>query len=394
MRDGWTERRIGDVASVVTGATPSGKQHDNWGGVVPFLTPSDMNGADYSPAAARHLSAAAVTRMEARVIRRTATAVVCIGATIGKVARVTQPTLTNQQINTVVPDEVHLAGQYSYYAMQQIAPLLRQVASGSATPILNKSRFSDIRILLPPIAEQRRIAAVLGAFDDLIDTNQRLVRLLTDSVAVAFRVAARAAVDRVVPIGDLTAVVGGSTPKTGEPAYWNGTHAWATPRDLSRMTSIPLLSTERSITDDGLAKISSGSLPVGTLLMSSRAPIGYLAIAEIPVAINQGFIAMKQIDGGISNVYLWQWLSHNMEAVRDRSNGSTFQEISKVNFRPIEVPVPAPAALATFEAVAQPAYKAIVGLENETTQLRQARDELLPLLMSGAVSPGEVEVAA
>ena len=97
----------------------------------------------------------------------------------------------------------------------------------------------------------------------------------------------------VSEIGDEVDAVGGATPSTREAAYWNqGQHHWATPRDLSKLFSPVLLNTDRKITDSGVERISSGILPVGTVLLSSRAPIGYLAIAEVRTAVNQGFIAM------------------------------------------------------------------------------------------------------
>ncbi len=94
-------------------------------------------------------------------------------------------------------------------------------------------------------------------------------------------------------IGESVRVVGGSTPSTKEPAYWEGgTIHWITPKDLASLSSPVVVDTERRITELGLQQISSRLLPKGTVLLSSRAPIGYLAIAEVPLAINQGFIAM------------------------------------------------------------------------------------------------------
>jgi type I restriction enzyme S subunit len=113
----------------------------------------------------------------------------------------------------------------------------------------------------------------------------------------------------VKSIGDLANVVGGTTPSTKNSAYWHGgEHAWATPKDLSALSVPVLLDTERRITDAGLARIGSGLLPMGTVLLSSRAPIGYLAVAAIPVAINQGFIAMAP-KSGTSNLFLLLWAS-------------------------------------------------------------------------------------
>ena len=127
-------------------------------------------------------------------------------------------------------------------------------------------------------------------------------------------------------IGDVAETVGGATPKTREPSYWDGPHRWATPRDLSKLSQPVLFETDRTLTDAGLAKVSSGMSPAGTVLLSSRAPIGYVVIAQNPVAVNQGFIALRETDR-ISSVEAYFWVHANMNAILANANGSTFQEI-------------------------------------------------------------------
>jgi type I restriction enzyme S subunit len=143
-----------------------------------------------------------------------------------------------------------------------------------------------------------------------------------------------------------------------------------------------LLETERRITDSGLAKVSSGLLPVGTLLLSSRAPIGYLAIAEIPVAVNQGFIAMKP-KNGVSNLFLLNLVRHRMEDIKSHANGSTFMEISKSAFRPIQVVAPPTPLLQAFDVIARSLYDRLVLNQRQIATLTELRDTLLPRLMSG-----------
>ena len=184
-------------------------------------------------------------------------------------------------------------------------------------------------------------------------------------------------------VGELADVVGGSTPSTKEPTYWDGgTHHWATPKDLSVLSMPVLLDTERCITDAGLSQIGSGLLPMGTVLLSSRAPIGYLAISEVPTAINQGFIAMKPKDG-VSNLFLLLWASVAHEEIVSRANGSTFLEINKVNFRPIAVVVPTADVMQAFDRHVRPVYQRIVENERESHTLAVLRDTLLPKLISG-----------
>jgi type I restriction enzyme S subunit len=187
----------------------------------------------------------------------------------------------------------------------------------------------------------------------------------------------------VKPIGDLAEVVGGSTPKTERAEYWEGgTHHWVTPKDLSELSMPVLLDTGRKITDAGLAQISSGLLAKGTVLLSSRAPIGYLAIAEVPVAVNQGFIAMKP-HSGISNLFLLRWTSATHDEILSHANGSTFPEISKSGFRPIPVVVPNSPVMDAFDRFSRPMYLKVVEHERESRTLAALRNTLLPKLISG-----------
>jgi len=270
---------------------------------------------------------------------------------------------------------------------------------------------------------QEAIASVLGALDDKIELNRRMNETLEAMARAIFRDwfvdfgPTRAKIEGRAPylaqdiwalfpdslddegkpegwqnstIGQEVNVVGGSTPSTKEAGFWGGDIAWATPKDLSSLRTPVLLSTERQITEAGLTQIGSGLLPVGTVLLSSRAPIGYLAIAQIPVAVNQGFIAMV-CEKRLSNVFVWLWTQANMEAVHQNANGSTFQEISKANFRPIGVTVATTEILRAFDEVAMPLFERIVANETESRTLAATRDLLLPKLMSGEIRVRDAE---
>ncbi|MEI6179199.1 MAG: restriction endonuclease subunit S [Chloroflexales bacterium] len=290
----------------------------------------------------------------------------------------------------------------------------------SSVPGLNRNHLHLVEITVPAPEEQRAIARILGALDDKIELNRRqnaileaLARAIFQSWFVDFdpvhaKAAGRApaAMDaataalfpaafevrdgrevprgwRVKSIGDVTRVVGGSTPSTQEPAFWEGgMHHWATPKDLSSLATIPLLDTERCITDAGLSQIGSGLLPPGTVLLSSRAPIGYTVIAEISVAINQGFIAMI-CDRGLPNHYVLWWTRANLDEIKGRANGTTFLEISKSNFRPMLVTVPSASILDAFVEVMEPLYQKVRANLLQTRTLATLRDMLLPRLLSG-----------
>jgi restriction endonuclease S subunit len=187
----------------------------------------------------------------------------------------------------------------------------------------------------------------------------------------------------IKPVGEVIECVGGGTPSTAEPKYWEGgTHHWTTPKDFSSLQAPILLDTDRKLTDAGISKISSGLLPAGTLLLSSRAPVGYLAIVDMPVAINQGFIAMK-CNERASNYFMLNWCQTNMAEIESRATGTTFAEISKQNFRPIPVVLPLKELMAAFTARVSPLYAQVTANLHQSRTLATLRDTLLPELLSG-----------
>lgn len=144
---------------------------------------------------------------------------------------------------------------------------------------------------------------------------------------------------RHVRIDEIADVVGGGTPKTGEPDYWDGDIGWISPRDLSSRSARYISRGARSITARGLHESSAQLLPAGTVLVSSRAPIGYVAIAEQPLATNQGFKSLVLGQGCLPEFYYYvmSTMKPAMEAV---AGGSTFKEISGRVMKALVVPLP------------------------------------------------------
>lgn len=333
-------------------------------------------------------------------------------------------------VNREIADPIFCYYQFCSDVQQDY---IRLNAIQTGVPHTNLGILRRTPFLLPPLTEQRAIAHILGMLDDKIELNRRANETLESMALALFKAwfvdfePVRAKLegrwqrgqslpglpahlydlfpDRLVEselgeipegwrhstIGEEVTVCGGSTPSTKEPAFWQGgLHCWATPKDLSALKFPVLLDTDRKITDAGLVKISSGLLPVGTVLLSSRAPIGYLAIAEIPTAINQGFIAMK-CDGALPNVFVLLWGRESMDAIVGNANGSTFQEISKSNFRPLRVVVPSGQVLTSFTRSAGSIYRQLADNERTSRSLAQLRDTLLPKLISGELRVPDAE---
>lgn len=282
--------------------------------------------------------------------------------------------------------------RYLMYAINQLD--LSGYLTGSTRPKLTQGTLNQLAVPAPPRPTQDAIAEVLGALDDKIELNDRLARTADAVCEAAYRRMTERANESgwwSSPIAEAVTIQGGSTPSTKEPAYWEGgAHRWATPKDLSGQELPVLLDTSRHITDAGVAKISSGLLPAGTVLLSSRAPVGYTAIAEHPTAVNQGFIAMT-CDRGLPNLYVLRWARDNVDAFRQRAGGTTFQEISKRIFRSFEIPLPPAEELDWFMRVTEPLHAAMTSRLRENATLAQLRDALLPRLVSGKLRISDTE---
>lgn len=195
---------------------------------------------------------------------------------------------------------------------------------------------------------------------------------------------------KIQSIGEAVTAVGGGTPSTKKSEFWDGgVINWTTPRDLSSLQDKILTETSRKITEQGLAKISSRLLPVDTVLMSSRAPVGYLALAKIPVAINQGYIAMK-CDKVLTPEYVLQWCSASMEKIKGRAGGTTFAEISRTSFREIPVIVPSQGVITNYSDTVKSIYELITKNILQTKTLAEIRDTLLPRLLSGEIDVSSI----
>lgn len=341
--------------------------------------------------------------------------------------------LHNQRIGKVIAKDASANLDFIAWLMRTRAYRQEIVggATGSTVKHTSPGRILAHRFKLPSRKEQQDIVGVLKPLDDKIEVNRRINETLEGMAQAIFRDwfvdfgptrrKAAGEVDPVAimgglipdparaaeladifpaalggdelplgwaqtPLGDLVKIQGGSTPSTADESLWSpGIHHWATPKDLSSMDNLALFGTSRQISDAGLAKITSGLLPAGSVLLSSRAPIGYLAIAQVPVAINQGFIGLLPT-AEIGSAYLYFWCKANMDKITANANGSTFQEISKRNFRPITSAVPDNLNIvAKFDKIITPLIDRIVTAAKENQTLAETRDYLLPRLMSGEV---------
>ncbi len=173
----WEDQSVGDFGKVVTGSTPSTAQPAYYGGGIPFVSPADISDLRFVDRTKTTLTPEGFA--ETRPVRAGSVLFVCIGSTIGKVAQNVHDCATNQQINAVVPSAKH-SDAFVFFALSYASERIALLAGRQAVPIINKSLFSSVRLLVPTLAEQHRIAMCLSSLDALITAEtQKLEALKT-----------------------------------------------------------------------------------------------------------------------------------------------------------------------------------------------------------------------
>lgn len=275
--------------------------------------------------------------------------------------------------------------------------LLLSNASQVGVPALARptSTFKSLEIPLPPLRIQKKIADFLCLLDKKVQLNAQINRNLEQQAQAIFKSWFVETVNphcHVGTIADLGEVVGGSTPSKAHSEYYTEHGiAWITPKDLSMDKSKFITHGEIDITQAGLNNSSAKVMPKGTVLFSSRAPIGYIAIAAGEVCTNQGFKSVVP-HVHIATPYVYFFLKENLPSIEGVATGSTFKEVSGSAMKSVPAIIPDSDTLNRFTELCVPIFTEQEKLEAESRRLATLRDTLLPRLMSGEIDVSEVEV--
>lgn len=253
--------------------------------------------------------------------------------------------------------------------------------------------FADSELLPDlPIEVQSKIASVLSAFEKKIRENNRQNDYLEQLLLARFDRLFQSADSFNGTISDIGEVVGGATPSKKRPEYYcHRGIGWITPRDLSNTSDKFIAHGADDITQAGFDSCSAKKLPAGSVLFSSRAPIGYIAIASDEVTTNQGFKSIVP-RAEVGTAFVYCFLVRNKYRIADAGSGTTFPEVSGKTMASIGLVLPDVGRCAEFEEWAKPILKEQFRLEEESHGLGRLRDALLPKLMSGEIDVSKVDL--
>lgn len=270
-------------------------------------------------------------------------------------------------------------------------------ASQVGVPALARpsSTFQQIEVVLPELSIQKCVVEIISTIQKKIVNNQELNDNLEQQAQSYFQ---ELFVDNASPewttgtISDLGTVVGGSTPSKAKPEYYTESGiAWITPKDLSINKSKFVSHGENDITELGLKNSSAVIMPEGTVLFSSRAPIGYIAIAAGEVTTNQGFKSVVP-KPEIGTPFVYFFLKNTLPVIEGMASGSTFKEVSGSTMKNVPAVIPDAETLAKFSDFCAAIFAQQRTLEEQNQSLAKLRDSLLPKLMSGEIDVSAVHL--
>lgn len=268
-------------------------------------------------------------------------------------------------------------------------------SKGTKMPRGDKTAIMQYEVPSFDNVTQQRIGSFLKGIDKQIVTNKKINDNLEQQVQAYFQ---ELFVDNADPawtlgtISDLGTVVGGSTPSKSKPEYYTEDGiAWITPKDLSINKAKFISHGENDITELGLKNSSASIMPEGTVLFSSRAPIGYIAIASGEVTTNQGFKSVVP-KPEIGTAYVYCFLKHNLPVIEGMASGSTFKEVSGSTMKNVPAVIPDTETLTCFNDFCAPIFAHQRILEEQNQSLAALRDSLLPKLMSGEIDVSAIQL--
>jgi type I restriction enzyme S subunit len=271
---------------------------------------------------------------------------------------------------------------------------------GSGIKHLDKSFIEKLEFSIPPLPEQKKIASILTSVDGVIENTQKQIdklqdlkkatmnELLTKGIGhTEFKDSELGRIPKsweIYSLGELGQIVGGGTPSSDKSSYWGGSIMWATPAEITKLNGKYIETTVRTITPEGLQNSSAKLHPEGTILLTSRASIGYAAITTVPMATNQGFQSLRP-NNKLNVEFGYQLLCDNKKGLERLSAGSTFQEISSKEVNRYRVAIPSLFEQKEIASILTSMDKTIEEKQRKLQQTQSLKKSLMQDLLTGKV---------
>ena len=399
----WEKVKLGDICKYVTsGGTPKSSKKEYYEPKqIPWLKTKEVNYCRIYETES-YISKDGLDNSSAKMIPQNSVIVAMYGQgdTAGRVAINKIPLTTNQACCNLIIDETKACYEFVYYQLVTLYEKMVSLKNGGAQPNLNAAIIKSMEIKLPPLKTQRYIADILSSYDNLIENNQKQIKLLEEATQRLYK---EWFVDLRFPghentkivdglpegwqyekLGDLVKTTSGGTPSRRKSEYYvNGNIRWIKTKELNDRF---IFETEEHITEDAVKNSSAKVLPEGALIVAMYgATIGKIGITAAEMACNQACCAFISFDDMISKEYLYCWLMDNREYLVSQGKGAAQSNLSQEMIRNFSLLCPDKKVIKNFTEIVTTMLENKRVLENKILMLSKARDDLLPKLMSEEV---------
>lgn len=410
----WREVKVSEIGKIVTGKTPKTAISENYGGNIPFLTPSDDMNIKKVKSTARTLSEMGLNSVKNCLLPAKSICVSCIGSDLGKVVLTSEPTVTNQQINSIVPDE-KFDPDFIYYGMTILGKHLNYLSKTStAVPIINKTTFSNFSIIVPSIEEQKTIAHILSTLDDKIEVNDQINKTLEKMAQAIFKhwfvdfefpnedgepykSSGGEMVESelgMIPKGwgvkkssDIANVNIGKTPPRKEKECFTldpDDYKWISIKDLGNSGAYIFDSSEY-LTKESIEKYNVKVVPDNTVVLSFKLTIGRVSITCGQMTTNEAIAHFNLTNKSkITTEYLYLYLK-SFDYGKLGNTSSIANAVNSKIIKAMPIIVPDNKTIKTFSEVMESVFSKIKYTIKQSDKLIEIRDSLLPKLMSGEI---------
>ena len=386
---------IGDLGKVVTGKTPSTKNDVLWNGSIPFITPKDIQGLKHIVRTERTVTQVGANTVKGSIIPPNAICVSCIG-NIGYAGMTTQWSITNQQINSIIVNKENDAN-FVYYLIRGLWKFFKNYEGQSTTlSILNKSQFSKIKVEIPSLEKQKKIAAILSSIDAKIEVNQKINdNLYAQAKATTKQWISKSTGDyELLPLSDIASI----NPDTYSPKE---TWKYVNYLDTSSITE-GCISEIQHITpsSEKLPSRARRKIALNDIVFSTVRPNQrhYGIISEpLPNMLGStGFAVIRSKNPLVCNELIYLCLTENefiekMQQLAEQST-STFPSIKPSDLGVCKIPCPKDQSSTSFTETLKSLFALIAANQRENISLSEIRDALLPKLISGEIDVSDIQL--
>jgi len=397
----WKKVKLGNICERVTsGGTPKANVSSYYyPPIIPWLKTKEVNYCRITETE-NFISEEGLNNSSAKLIAPNSVIIAMYGQgdTAGRVAINKIPLTTNQACCNLTIDESKADYEFIYYQLCTLYNKMVSLKAGAAQPNLNAQIIKNLEVLLPSLPMQHRIATILSRYDSLIENYQKQIKLLEEAaqrlykewfVDLNFPGHENTLIIDGVPegweyrkIGDVYKTVLGGTPSRAKSNYWGGDIPWINSGEINKLR---IIQSSEMITQEGYDNSSTKLMPVHTTILAiTGATLGQVSYTEIETCANQSVVGIID-ETNQTNEYLYLYINDNILSIVNKATGGAQQHINKDIVNDYNILIPVQNVLALFKERTTPLFKLIKDYLNSIQSLTEARDRLLPRLMSGDI---------